>query len=95
MTQNKVHHLLAILYLIFEVNITQVSYVIQCIIKTRLVASIGPNFGLSVGWSVCLSVDFFFNQNIQKQSKHSLSVGQSVGQLVGRSVCRNFFFISK
>ena len=27
-TQNKVHHLLAILYLIFEVNITQVSYVV-------------------------------------------------------------------
>ena len=31
-TQNKVHPLLAILYLIFEVNFTQVSYVIQCII---------------------------------------------------------------
>ena len=32
MTQNKVHHLLAILYLTFEVNITQVSYVIECVI---------------------------------------------------------------
>ena len=31
-TQNKVHHLPAILCLILEVNITQVSYVVQCII---------------------------------------------------------------
>ena len=31
-TQNKVHHLLAILYLILEDNNTQVSYVVQCII---------------------------------------------------------------
>ena len=31
-TQNKVHHLLAISYLTFEVNITQVSYVIKCVI---------------------------------------------------------------
>ena len=35
-TQNKVHHLLAILYLIFEVNNTQVSYVIQCIIVNEV-----------------------------------------------------------
>ena len=35
-TQNKVHHLLAILHLTFEVNITQVSYVIQCIIATKV-----------------------------------------------------------
>ena len=32
MTQNKVHHLLAISYLTFEVNITQVFYVIECVI---------------------------------------------------------------
>ena len=35
-TQNKVHHLLAILYLIFEVNFTQVSYVFQCIIVNEV-----------------------------------------------------------
>ena len=35
-TQNKVHHLLAILYLTFEVNITQVSYVIECVIVNRV-----------------------------------------------------------
>ena len=35
-TQNKVHHLLAILYLIFEVNITQVYYTIQCIIANEV-----------------------------------------------------------
>ena len=35
-TQNKVHHLLAILYLIFEVNNTQVSYVIQCIVVNKV-----------------------------------------------------------
>ena len=35
-TQNKVHHLIAILYLIFEVINTQVSYVIQCIIVNEV-----------------------------------------------------------
>ena len=35
-TQNKVNHLLAILHLIFEVNITQVSYVIHCIIANEV-----------------------------------------------------------
>ena len=35
-TQNKVHHLLAILYLILEVNNTQVSYVVQCIIVNEV-----------------------------------------------------------
>ena len=35
-TQNKVPHLLAILYLICEVNITQESYVIQCIIANEV-----------------------------------------------------------
>ena len=35
-THNKLHHLLAILYLIFEVNITQVSYVVQCIIVNEV-----------------------------------------------------------
>ena len=35
-TQNKVHHLLAILHLIFEANITQVSYVVQCIILNEV-----------------------------------------------------------
>ena len=30
-TQIKVHHVLAILYSIFEVNIHQASYVVQCI----------------------------------------------------------------
>ena len=35
MTQDKVHHPLAILYLIFEVNITEVSYVVQCIIVNK------------------------------------------------------------
>ena len=35
-TQNKVHYLLAILYLIFEVNFTQVSYIIQCIIVNEV-----------------------------------------------------------
>ena len=35
-TQNKVHHLLAILYLIFEVNFTQVFYVVQCIILNEV-----------------------------------------------------------
>ena len=35
-TQNKVHHLLAILNLILEVNNTQVSYVIQCIIVNEV-----------------------------------------------------------
>ena len=34
-TQNKVHHLLAILYLILEVNNTQVSYVVQRIIVNK------------------------------------------------------------
>ena len=35
-TQYKVHHHLAILYLIFEVNIAQVSYVIQFIIANEV-----------------------------------------------------------
>ena len=35
-TQNKVHHLLVILYLILEVNNTQVSYVVQCIIANEV-----------------------------------------------------------
>ena len=35
-TQNKVHHLQVILYFIFEVNRTQVSYVIQCIILNEV-----------------------------------------------------------
>ena len=35
-TQNKVHHLLVILYLIFEANFNQVSYVVQCIISNEV-----------------------------------------------------------
>ena len=35
-TQNKVHHLLAILYSILEGNNTQVSYVVQCIIVNEV-----------------------------------------------------------
>ena len=35
-TQNKVHHLLAILYLIFEVNITPVSYAPKSIISNEV-----------------------------------------------------------
>ena len=34
--QNKVHHLMAILYLVFNINITQVSYVIHCIIPNEV-----------------------------------------------------------
>ena len=35
-TQNKVHHLLVILYLIFDVNFTQVSYDVQCILSNEV-----------------------------------------------------------
>ena len=35
-TQNKVHHLLAILYFILEGDNTQVSYVVQCIIVSQV-----------------------------------------------------------
>ena len=35
-TQNKVHNLRAILYLIFEVNITKVFHVFQCIIVNEV-----------------------------------------------------------
>ena len=36
LTQNKVHHLLAILNFIFDFNITQVIYVIQCFIASEV-----------------------------------------------------------
>ena len=35
-TQNKLHHLLAIFYFIFEVNSPKVSYVIQCILVNEV-----------------------------------------------------------